>query len=135
MKTFEVRRNPIEFEIAPETYTAGSLIPADTLAELSDIFAAMSETNSAGLSKQYEQIKEILGKVLLDESYDRFIPRLKDKVNGIDFATLTEVVGWIIGEATGGRPTQPSSSSGDTPESDGANSTDGVPPAESIPGT
>jgi hypothetical protein len=129
-KDFSKAREPIEFTIDPDTFTAYDTIPAD---DLIDAAVKLQELAGADTKAQYGAYRELLELTLEPVSYQRFVARLSSKTNGIDLQQLDDVSGWLF-EQYGLRPTPPSGNSSDGPPAPGSgtSSTGSTPPLELI---
>lgn len=129
-KDFTKTREPIEFMIDPDTFTAYESIPAD---DLVDCALRLQEMVGKDAKAQYLAYREVLELTLEPVSYQRFCSRLSSKVNGIDLDQLDAVTSWLF-EQYGLRPTQPSENSSDglSSQASGTSSTASTPALESI---
>lgn len=129
-RDFSRKRKRLNFTIDGEEFEAAPGLPGDIYAEFVTIYSSTGETET--YQEQHDALKRALSLVLLDESYERFQARLRDKTRPIDDDQMSDVVIWLLGEY-GNRPTQPSQPSSDGPASpeSGTSSTENTPPAES----
>ena len=146
VRSFKSKKPPVVFDIDEETFTAYSVLPADTYGEFAEKVLLLQRSgsdyqgpNKVTLTVQ-ESIKTVLDAIELcldDESIARIVPRLSDKNNPLTAETMTEVLLWLLDhlgisgdskeEETGGRPTQPTS------DSPGGSATTGVGSPERSP--
>lgn len=127
-RDFSRKRKRLNFTIDGEEFEAATMLPGDIYAE----FIAASSTDTETYQEQHDSLKRALSLVLLDESWERFDKRLRDKTNPIDDEQAAEVVIWLM-EEYGMRPTQPSQPSSDGPASpeSGTSSTENTQPEAS----
>lgn len=128
MKTFTTKRRNVEFQIDDDVFYGIPSLPAMVALELTGVSKQLSGVE--GVEKVH-LIVDLFGQFLADDSFKLFESRLSDKANPIDLEVLTDVIGWVLGEGYGLRPTVPPSSSGPGRDGGGTNSTDGALPAES----
>lgn len=125
-------QKPLQLKINGELYEAVPDIPAGTMADLAATYA---ELNSAANEKKLEMMLDFFEVIFLEESYTRFRDRLNSREKPIGLRTLVDVIQYLMGEAYGLRPTQPSESSTGGPGETGPSSTGGAPAEESTPDT
>ena len=133
-RDFSRKRKRLNFTIDGEEFEAAPGLPGDIYAEFVTTYSSTADTET--YQEQHDALKQALSLVLLDESYERFQARLRDKTNPIDDDQMSDVVIWLLGEY-GNRPTQPSQPSSDGPASpeSGTSSTENTPHAESTSAT
>jgi hypothetical protein len=129
-RDFSRKRKRLNFTIDGETFEAAAGLPGDIYAEFVTAYNSTSEAET--YQEVHDSLKRALSIVLLDESYERFQARLRDKTNPIDDDQASDVVIWLM-EEYGMRPTRPSQPSPDGPASpeSGTSSTENTQPAES----
>lgn len=131
VKDFSRPRKRIRFRIDGDLFEAASALPAETLVEFANGFG---EVNAKVLppSELFTAVRDVLGLVLLPESFKRLSARLRDRQHPVDMDQMTEAVVWLV-EQYGLRPTQPPSSSPGGPDSpaSGTSSTASTPDAGS----
>lgn len=128
-KDFSKKREPVEFKIDNDLFTAPSVLPIPTMQELAETADAIkTETNNSQL---FKKVTGIFDAVLTDASASRFRERVASKEEPIDIEQLIDIMLWLL-EEYGLRPTQPSSDSspGAPSETSGTLSTAGVPAVE-----
>jgi hypothetical protein len=133
-RDFSRQRKRLTFTMDGDTFEAAPALPGDIYAEFVTLYNSTGETDT--YQEQHDLLKRALQLALLDDSFQRFTARLKDKTKPIDDDQMADVVIWLL-EEYGMRPTQPSPDSSDgsaSPES-GTNSTANTPPAESTSAT
>lgn len=129
-RDFSRKRKRLTFTIDDDTFEAAAGLPGDVYAEFVTAYSATGE--AASYQEVHDSLKRALSIVLLDESWERFQARLRDKTNPIDDDQASDVVIWLM-EEYGNRPTQPSQPSSDgqpAPES-GTSSTENTQPEAS----
>ena len=129
-RDFSRQRKRLTFTIDGDTFEAAPALPGDIYAEFVTLYNSTGETDT--YQEQHDLLKRALELALLEDSFQRFTARLKDKTKPIDDDQMADVVLWLL-EEYGMRPTQPSPDSSDgsaNPES-GTNSTANTQPAES----
>jgi hypothetical protein len=133
-RDFTRKRKRLPFTIDDDTFEAAPALPGDVYAEFVTIYNSTSDVET--YQQQHDLLKRALQLALLDESYQRFTNRLKDKERPIDDDQMADVVLWLL-EEYGMRPTQPSQPSSDGPVSpdSGTSSTENTQPAESTSAT
>lgn len=133
-RDFSRKRKRLNFTIDDEEFEAAPALPGDIYAEFVTIYSSTGETET--YQEQHNALKQALSLVLLDESYERFQARLRDKTNPIEDSQMSDVILWLL-EEYAGRPTQPSPDSSDGPASpaSGTPSTANTQPAESTSAT
>jgi hypothetical protein len=116
----------------PDFYDGVPGLAAMRLVEFAGMTEQMSEQN-VPVSEQVRMFKEMFEFVLTEDSAERFLARMSDKNDPIDFEQINDLMPWIM-EQYGMRPTQPSSLSSNGSESpdSGTSSTPGVPNVELI---
>jgi hypothetical protein len=130
-RDFSRKRKRLNFTIDSEEFDAAPALPGDIYAEFVTIYSSTGETET--YQDQHDALKRALALALIDESYERFQARLRDKTNPIEDDQVGDIVLWLL-EEYGMRPTQPSPGSSDGPASPatGTPSTANTQPAESI---
>lgn len=130
-RDFSRKRKRLNFTIDGEEFEAAPGLPGDIYAEFVTTYTSTGDTDT--YQQQHDALKQALALVLLDESYERFQARLRDKTRPIEDAQMSDVVLWLL-EEYAGRPTQPSPDSSDGPASpaSGTPSTANTQPVESI---
>lgn len=130
-RDFSRKRKRLNFTVDGEEFEAAPALPGDIYAEFVTIYSSTADTET--YQDQHDALKRALSIVLLDESYERFQTRLRDKTNPIEDGQMSDVILWLL-EEYAGRPTQPSPDSSDGPASpaSGTPSTANTQPAESI---
>jgi hypothetical protein len=133
-RDFSRTRKRLNFTIDGETFEAAAGLPGDIYAEFVTTYNSTQEAET--YQEVHDSLKRALSIVLLDESYERFQARLRDKTRPIDDDQASDVVIWLM-EEYGMRPTQPSQPSSDGPASpeSGTSSTESTQPAESTSAT
>jgi hypothetical protein len=129
-RDFSRKRKRLDFTVDDDTFDAAIGLPGDIYAEFVTTYNSTQEAET--YQQVHDALKGALRLVLLDESWERFQARLRDKTNPIDDDQMSDVVIWLM-EEYGMRPTQPSQPSSDgqpAPES-GTSSTENTQPAES----
>jgi len=129
-KDFSRQRKRLDFTIDDDTFDAAPALPGDVFVEFVGLYNSTGDVD--GLKEQHDLLKQALELVLLDESWQRFAARLKDKARPIEDDQMSAVVIWLL-EEYGMRPTQPSQPSPDGPSSpeSGTSSTESTQPEES----
>lgn len=129
-RDFSRKRKRLDFTIDGDIFEAATVLPAELYAEFVTRYTGVDD--DASVRDMYQVLSSALELVLLPDSYQLFLARLKDRSRPIDLDQMTEVVLWLMAEY-GARPTQPSPSSSDgsaSPES-GTSSTANTQPEES----
>lgn len=129
-RDFTKKRKRLDFTIDGETFDAAVALPGDVYAEFVALYNKTGEVES--YQEQHDLLKSALQLALLEESWERYAIRLKDKTRPIEDDQTADVVLWLL-EEYGLRPTQPSPSSSDGPASpeSGTPSTESTQPEES----
>lgn len=129
-KDFSRQRKRLDFTIDDDTFDAAPALPGDVFVEFVGLYNSTGDVD--GLKEQHDLLKQALELVLLDESWQRFAARLKDKARPIEDDQMSDVVIWLL-EEYGMRPTVPSQPSPDGPSSPepGTSSTENTQPEES----
>jgi hypothetical protein len=128
-KDFSKKREPVEFQIDDDIFTAPSILPVPSMQELAEVANAIKvETDNA---KLFQRITEVFDAVLTETSAKRFRQRVTSKEEPIDVEQLVDIMLWLL-EEYGLRPTQPSSdsSNGALSVTSGTLSTAGAPAVE-----
>lgn len=127
----DVRFNIAKGDRSPDVFTGINDLPAELLIEFAAITDQLEETD---IAQQPEIFRSLFSLILVDESYERFNARMRDKTNPISITQLMEIMPWVM-EQYGLRPTTPSedSSGGLTNPVSGTNSTAPAPVVVSIP--
>lgn len=128
-KDFSKKREPVEFQIDDDIFTAPSILPVPSMQELAEVANAIKiETDNA---KLFQRITEVFDAVLTEASAKRFRQRVTSKEEPIDVEQLVDIMLWLL-EEYGLRPTQPSSdsSNGALSVTSGTLSTAGAPAVE-----
>lgn len=133
-RDFSRKRKRLNFTVDGDTFEAAAGLPGDIYAEFVTIYSSTSE--AATYQEQHNALKRALSLVLLDESWERFDARLRDKTRPIDDDQMSDVVIWLLEEYSN-RPTQPSQPSSDGPASpeSGTSSTENTQPEASTSAT
>jgi hypothetical protein len=129
-RDFSRTRKRLTFTIDTEVFEAATALPGDIYAEFVTLYNNTTDVET--YQEQHDLLKRALGLALLEDSFQRFTARLKDKERPIDDDQMADVVLWLL-EEYGMRPTQPSQPSSDGPSSpeSGTSSTVNTQPAES----
>jgi len=109
MMDFSLPSEPIRFRVDDDVFDAAP----DIAAELALIFAAEAELLSdenTPTEKKIEIIHKLFRMVLLPESADLFIARLRDSARPIGIRRFERIVNWLL-EQYGLRPTESDSDS------------------------
>lgn len=130
VKQFSTNRRTIEFKIDDDTFYATGSVPAGVMREMLSI---QGDMNSSSSSEQYDLMIKIFEHLLLKDSLELFKYRLNSADNPIDLSVLPDVIEWLVGEATGQRPTRQPSDSIDGQMTIGESSTAGVQVQGSTP--
>jgi hypothetical protein len=109
MKSFTRERRPIEFEIDGDKFDAVRAIPADTLMEMTNQFAAMDGEDGV---ESVKAMMTVLEQFLMPASFKHFRERMGSREAPIEFPQVQDVIFWLL-EQYGMRPTQQSSDSAD----------------------
>jgi hypothetical protein len=113
------------FVIDGEEFEAAPQLPAKKAMECIHIAERWEQADPAQAA---ELFRELFQRVLLPDSYERFVGRLDDLERPISLQQLPKIMEWLF-ERYGMRPTEPSSGSSDgsgNPD-DGMNSPGGSP--------
>jgi len=131
-KDFSKPRPQIAFTIDGDRFQAASALPGETLVTFAARFTG-EEKEDRTIADQMAEFKAALELVLLPDSYELFVSRMRDQTRPIDAEQVSEVIMWLL-EQYGARPTQPSSPSavGQVTQEPGTNLTGTVLPVESI---
>lgn len=135
-KDFTKKRKRIIFRLDPDEFECVPALMPDALQEIMIKFRSDEFTKSVkerDVEAVFGSVRDMYSIFLLDdEHYDRFVARLSDRHNPIDIHQLVEIIHWVIEKYTN-RPTEPSPSSSDSPETDdgGTSLTAGALPVES----
>jgi hypothetical protein len=113
MKDFSRARPTVSFKIDDDVFTGVPAMSADDMVALVATFADMDEDDPVQVAKT---IKDIVRNLLDSRSADRFVNRMGDRVQPIEFDQANEVILWLMGEY-GMRPTEQPSPSGSGPAS------------------
>ncbi len=97
-------KEPISFKLHGEDFYCVSAIPGKVLLK----FAAASADDDGAASAQ--AMESFFEKVMLPESYERFVSLAEDTERVVSVETLGEIVEWLVEELTN-RPTQEGSPS------------------------
>lgn len=128
-RDFSKPRSAITFTIDGDLFTAAPALPGETLVQFVSRFSGDEGTDRTP-AEQLNEWREALELVLLPESYELFVSRMRDRARPIEVDQMSDVIVWLL-EQYGLRPTQPSSPSVpglDVPEP-GTNSMAPVPHA------
>lgn len=90
---------PLSFKLFNETFECLPRIQGKTLLEF------VEKANSEDTGENAKVVRSFFGKVMLDESYERFDALLEDKNRIVTVETLSEIVGWLMEEYSS-RPNQ-----------------------------
>lgn len=123
IKDFTHNDTTIKFKIYDLQFEAAPELPLGAIAQISKLQNLRSSIEENGL----EQVVEILGIFLLDESMAQVRSMLNDKRKPFGVRHMMELVPWLL-EEYGLRPTQPSSpsSTGSVDGEIGTSSADGA---------
>lgn len=121
----------IQFVIDDDTFYAPARVPAQTLIDFTKMFDGL--TGNTDTQKTIDAFMATIKLVLLPDSAELFLQRMRDMENPIDMEQVNEVIPWLM-EKYGLRPTQPSenSSDGQPGQESGTPSTETQPVEESI---
>lgn len=109
MKDFTRARPTVQFRLGDRVFTGVTAMGADSMAEIIGMMDAVDENNIPGMLKT---IRECATRMLDQPSATEFIRRMASNgPDAVDFVQSQEVISWLVGEF-GGRPTEPSESSG-----------------------
>jgi hypothetical protein len=92
-------KEPIVFKLFDEEFTCIPSIQGKTLMSL------VARSQSEDPTQAMEVVETFFGKVLVDESLERFNALLDDKERIVTMETLGEIVAWLVEEYSG-RPNQ-----------------------------
>ena len=123
IRDFTKSIEPLKFRIGSDIFEATPLIPARQMLSLATTLEKFDERNpDMGL------FETLFNTVLRPGSRDRFIRRMDDSENPIDFEQVNQVIQWLM-EQYGLRPIAPppNSSDGSANRDGGNNSTAGAP--------
>lgn len=136
-RDFTRKHRPVAFGIDGVRYECVVALGTDALQDLMRLYRgskmkAALDANDADSIMQF--LRDMFEIFLLEDAYERFVEKLRDKKAPVDIHQLLEIVAWIV-EVYTARPLGPSSDSSNTSQSDDAGtfSTAGAPPEPSIP--
>lgn len=103
-----VSEEPLEFSLHGETFSCRPALQGKFLLEL------VKQSAGDDVGSSANAVTSFFAEVLLPESYERFQALTVDPDRIVSVETLSEIVGWLVGEYTD-RPTEPraNSSSGE----------------------
>lgn len=133
-----VSREPIEFEMGGEEYTAPPILAPDTLGDLLDKQNSIAEITAKDVEREtLERVNTVLADIfdliLEPESAARVRERLHSRDRPYDLQREVMPTVMSLVEEYTGRPTQPSPPSSTPSPGDGTTSTDGPPQTASTP--
>jgi hypothetical protein len=115
------------FKHGGDVFELVSAIPLDAFPDFILMGETLSKLDVREMHGAIDQLKDAFRLALTDESAERFITRLNDKLNPIGYEALS-IFAWAVSELTA-RPTEESSDSsvGSSEETSGSDSTAGAP--------
>lgn len=113
-------RQPRPFKIDGEVFYVAGSQPAGILFEMAEL------SGQKDVGAQVKLVLRLLKGLLIPESYDRFVERMKSQTNPITIEQVMKVVNWSM-EAYSDRPTSPGTPSSVPSETIGTSLTAGVP--------
>lgn len=91
---------PLQFSLHGETFDCRPALQGQFLLEL------VGRSSGDDASSSANAVTSFFAEVLLPESYERFQELTMDPDRIVSVETLSEIVGWLVGEYTD-RPTEP----------------------------
>lgn len=120
-RDFTKKRKRIVFRIDPDEFECVSALMPDALQSVVTRFRGQDFTEalkSRNIEAVIQGVQDIFTVFLIDEESDaRFKARLQNRRNPVDTSQLVEITSWLI-EVYTNRPTEPSSDSLDSSQSD-----------------
>jgi len=116
-----------QFKIDGEVFEAAAQLPAG---QAMGFIHLAEQWSSSEPEKAQELFRGLFSKVLLPESYERFVARLNDLEHPVTIQQLQQVISWLF-ERYGMGPTEESSDS----STGSGNPNGGTPPPDGSPST
>lgn len=98
-------KEPISFKLYDEEFFCVNHIQGKVLLDL------IAKSNSEDSAVSAQILSEFFGHVLTDESNERFNQLVLDKNRVVSVETLSEIVGWLMGQYSDRPESQPEDSS------------------------
>lgn len=124
---FVTARKIVRFKIDGELFEGVPEIPGELMLEYG-VKSALLSKDDLTTDEQLSIIKALMGIMVMPESFERLVARLRDRTNPLTIETFMKVMNWLFTQYAG-RPTTPDSDSSDGSgdQESGTNSTESVP--------